>query len=164
MAKYTICPAIAHGLEAEVGSIAEGKLADLVLWQPKFFGVRPDVVLKAGMVAWAAIGDPNASIPTPEPVLSRPMFSASPQVAAESSIAFTSRAAIEAGFAERAELGANVLATESVTGRSKADLPENDALPRIEVDPERFCVRIDGTEVEPVPASEVPMARRYFLF
>ena len=164
VAKYTICPAIAHGLEAEVGSIAEGKLADLVLWQPKFFGVRPDVVLKAGIVAWAAIGDPNASIPTPEPVLSRPMFSASPQVAAESSIAFTSRAAIEAGFAERAELGANVLATESVTGRSKADLPENDALPRIEVDPERFCVRIDGTEVEPVPASEVPMARRYFLF
>lgn len=164
VAKYTICPAVAHGLEAEVGSIAKGKLADVVLWQPQFFGVRPDVVLKAGLVAWAATGDPNASIPTPQPVLTRPMFAASPRVAAESSIVFTSRAAIEAGFANQAELGATVLAAEAVTGRGKVDLPENDALPRIDVDPESFTVRIDGAEVEPVPAAQVPMARRYFLF
>ncbi|MDA8398870.1 MAG: urease subunit alpha [Actinomycetota bacterium] len=164
VAKYTICPAVAHGLDAQVGSIAAGKLADLVLWQPKFFGVRPDVVLKAGMVAWAATGDANASIPTPQPVLARPMFGASPRVAAESSIAFIAPTALDGGLAERLELGSTAVATERVSELTKADLPENTVLPRIEVDPDRFSVRIDGDEVEPIAATEVPMARRYFLF
>jgi urease subunit alpha len=164
VAKYTICPAVAHGLEEHVGSVEVGKLADLVLWEPKFFGVRPDVVLKGGMVAWAAVGDANASIPTPEPVLPRPMFGAAPRVAAAGSIAFVSPLALDTGIAERLGLGAAVVATARVTGRGKADLPENDALPRIEVDPERFTVRIDGDDVEAVPAPELPMAQRYFLF
>ena len=164
VAKYTICPAVAHGLEAQVGSIAEGKLADLVLWDPVFFGVRPDVVIKGGMVAWAAMGDANASIPTPQPVMARPMFGASPSVAAASSIAFVSPGAFEDGIAERLALGATVVPTEPVTGRGKASMPENDALPRIEVDPERFVVRIDGEEIVPAPARELPLAQRYFLF
>jgi urease subunit alpha len=164
IAKYTICPAVAHGMEEHVGSVEVGKLADLVLWEPKFFGVRPDVVLKGGMVAWAAVGDANASIPTPEPVLPRPMFGAAPRVAAAGSIAFVSPLAFDTGITERLGLGAAVVATARVTGRGKADLPENDALPRIEVDPERFTVRIDGDDVEAVPAPELPMAQRYFLF
>jgi urease subunit alpha len=164
VAKYTICPAVAHGLEAQVGSIAEGKLADLVLWDPVFFGVRPDVVIKGGMVAWAAMGDANASIPTPQPVMARPMFGASPSVAAASSIAFVSPGAFEDGIAELLALGATVVPTEPVTGRGKASMPENDALPRIEVDPERFVVRIDGEEMVPAPARELPLAQRYFLF
>jgi urease subunit alpha len=164
VAKYTICPAVAHGLEAQVGSIAEGKLADLVLWDPKFFGVRPDVVIKGGMVAWAAMGDANASIPTPQPVMARPMFGAAPWVSAKGSIAFVSPGAFADGIAERLGLQSMVVPTEPVTGRGKADLPENDALPRIEVDPERFVVRIDGEEIVPAPAAELPMAQRYFLF
>jgi urease subunit alpha len=164
IAKYTICPAVAHGLDAEVGSIAEGKLADLVLWDPVFFGVRPDVVLKAGMVAWAAMGDANASIPTPQPVLARPMFGASSPVAAASSVAFVSPLAYESGIAERLALGSRVAATEPVSGRTKATMPENDALPHIEVDPERFIVRVDGEEMVPEPVSSLPMAQRYFLF
>ena len=164
VAKYTICPAVAHGLESHVGSIAEGKLADLVLWDPVFFGVRPDVVIKGGMVAWAAMGDANASIPTPQPVMARPMFGASPSVAAAGSIAFVSPGAFEDGIAERLALGATVVPTEPVTGRGKASMPENDALPRIEVDPERFVVRIDGEEIVPAPARVLPLAQRYFLF
>jgi urease subunit alpha len=164
VAKYTICPAVAHGLEAQIGSIAEGKLADLVLWDPVFFGVRPDVVIKGGMVAWAAMGDANASIPTPQPVMARPMFGASPPVASASSITFVSPGAFEHGIAERLALGATVVPTESVAGRGKASMPENDALPRIEVDPERFVVRIDGEEIVPAPVRELPLAQRYFLF
>ncbi|MCL4413810.1 MAG: urease subunit alpha [Actinobacteria bacterium] len=164
VAKYTICPAVAHGLDAEIGSVAEGKLADLVLWDPRFFGVRPDVVIKGGMVAWAALGDANASIPTPEPVLARPMFAGSGSVAAERSIAFVSPVSLEAGISEQLGLEASLRPTANVSGRMKTDLPENDCLPRIEVDPERFTVRIDGEEVEPVPAVELPLAQRYFLF
>jgi urease subunit alpha len=164
VAKYTICPAVAHGLEGQVGSVEEGKLADLVLWDPAFFGVRPDVVLKGGMVAWAAMGDANASIPTPQPVMARPMFGASPPVAAASSLAFVSPGAYEDGIAERLALGATVVPTEPVSGRGKSSMPENDALPRIEVDPERFTVTVDGEEIVPAPVSELPMAQRYFLF
>jgi urease subunit alpha len=164
VAKYTICPAVAHGLEAEVGSIAEGKLADLVLWDPIFFGVRPDVVIKGGMVAWAAMGEANASIPTPQPVMARPMFGASPAVAAAGSLAFVSPGAFAAGIAEQLALGATVVPTVPVSGRGKSSMPENDALPRIEVDPERFVVRIDGEEIIPAPVRQLPMAQRYFLF
>jgi urease subunit alpha len=164
VAKYTICPAVAHGLEAEIGSVEVGKLADLVLWEPGFFGVRPHVVLKGGLVAWAAIGDANASIPTPEPVLPRPMWGALAVPAAANSLAFVAPAALEAGLAERLGLGRRLVAVANVRSRTKADLPENDCLPDIAVDPESFSVRIDGALVEAAPAHLLPMAQRYFLF
>ena len=164
VAKYTICPAVAHGLEDEVGSVEPGKLADLVLWEPAFFGVRPHAVLKGGMVAWAAMGDANASIPTPQPVLPRPMWGAAPVVAAATSLAFVSPAAVENMLADRLAVRRALVPVADVRGRGKADLPLNDALPRIEVDPDTFTVRIDGEPVEAAPATELPMAQRYFLF
>jgi urease subunit alpha len=164
VAKYTICPAVAHGLDAEIGSVEAGKLADLVLWDPAFFGVRPHAVLKGGMVAWAAMGDANASIPTPQPVLPRPMWGASPGVAARTSVSFVAPAALEDGLADRLGLARPLVPVADVRRRGKADLPENTALPRIEVEPDTFTVRIDGDVVEPAPAAELPMAQRYFLF
>jgi urease subunit alpha len=164
VAKYTICPAVAHGLEAEIGSVEEGKLADLVLWHPAFFGVRPHAVLKGGMVAWAAMGDANASIPTPQPVLPRPMFGAFGAAAPATSIAFVAPAALDAGLADRLAVRRRLVATADVRRRSKADLPENDALPAIAVDPDTFTVSIDGVAVEPAPAATLPMAQRYMLF
>ncbi|MCU1494394.1 MAG: ureC [Acidimicrobiaceae bacterium] len=164
VAKYTICPAVAHGLEREVGSVEAGKLADLVLWQPAFFGVRPHVVVKGGMIAWANIGDASASIPTPQPVLPRPMFGASPRVAAASSIAFVARDAIDAGLAELLALGRPMIAVENVRRRAKTDMVNNDALPHIQVDVDSFEVTIDGEPIEPAPAAVLPMAQRYFLF
>ena len=164
VAKYTICPAVAHGLEAEVGSVAAGKLADLVLWDPRFFGIRPHVVIKGGMIAWAAMGDANASIPTPGPVLPRPMFGAYGRVPAATSLAFVAPAALDGGLADRLMVDRRLVAVGDTRGRSKADLPENSALPRIEVEPDTFTVRIDGEVVEPQPASELPMTQRYFLF
>ncbi len=164
VAKYTICPAVAHGLDAEVGSVAVGKLADLVLWDPAFFGVRPHVVLKGGMIAWAAMGDANASIPTPQPVLPRPMFGASPAAAAATSVAFVAPAALEAGLGERLDVRRRLVPTADVRRRGKAALCENDALPDIRVDPETFTVAIDGEDVVADPATELPLAQRYFLF
>jgi urease subunit alpha len=164
VAKYTICPAVAHGLEGEVGSVEVGKLADLVLWEPAFFGVRPHVVVKGGFIAWAAMGDPGASIPTPQPVLSRPMWGAEPVSAAQSSVHFVAPAAIEDGIGERLAARRRLVPVANVRARSKADLPNNDATPRIEVDPDTFTVRIDGEVVEPAPAESLPMAQRYFLF
>jgi len=164
VAKYTICPAVAHGLEAEIGSVEVGKLADLVLWEPAFFGVRPHAVLKGGMIAWAAMGDANASIPTPQPVLPRPMFGASPLAAAATSVAFVAPAAIDGGLADRLAVRRPLVAVADVRRRTKADLPENDALPDITVEPDTFTVRIDGDIVDPQPAAELPMAQRYFLF
>ncbi|HLI15582.1 MAG TPA: urease subunit alpha [Acidimicrobiales bacterium] len=164
VAKYTICPAIAHGLEAEVGSVEPGKLADLVLWSPAFFGVRPHVVLKSGMIVWAHLGDANASIPTPEPVLARPMFGAAARVAAELSVAFVAPAALERGVADQLDLRRRLAPVADVRRRTKADLPNNGATPEIRVDPDSFSVRIDGEEVEPVPATTLPLAQRYFLF
>ncbi len=162
VAKYTIAPAVAHGLEREIGSVETGKLADLVLWQPAFFGVRPDVVLKGGMIAWAAMGDANASIPTPQPVLPRPMFGAA--AASATSVHFVAPAALEAGLATRVGVRRPFVAVEDVRRRTKADLPNNDALPDIRVDPDSFTVTIDGDVVEPQPVDELPMAQRYFLF
>jgi len=164
VAKYTICPAVAHGLEAEVGSVEPGKLADLVLWEPAFFGVRPHAVLKGGMIAWAAMGDANASIPTPQPVLPRPMFGAAPAAAAATSLAFVAPAALEDGLGDRLAVRRRLVAVADVRRRTKADLPENDALPDIAVEPDTFTVRIDGEVVEAAPATELPMAQRYFLF
>jgi urease subunit alpha len=164
VAKYTICPAVAHGLEGEIGSVEVGKLADLVLWEPAFFGVRPHAVIKGGMIAWAAMGDANASIPTPQPVLPRPMFGASPRAAAATSVAFVAQAALDDGLADRLGLGRLLVAVADVRRRTKADMAENDALPDITVEPDTFTVRIDGEVVEADPARVLPMAQRYFLF
>jgi urease subunit alpha len=162
VAKYTIGPAVTHGLDGEVGSVQPGKLADLVLWEPAFFGVRPHVVLKAGVIAWANMGDANASIPTPQPRLPRPMFGAFGAMPARLGVHFVSPAALEAGLADRYER--RLVPVKDVSGLSKASLPENDALPRIDVDSETFAVRVDGELIEPQPAAELPMAQRYFLF
>ncbi|MGJ6124149.1 urease subunit alpha [Mycolicibacterium sp. Y3] len=164
VAKYTICPAVAHGLDDEIGSVEVGKLADLVLWEPAFFGVRPHAVLKGGMIAWAAMGDANASIPTPQPVLPRPMFGATPVAAAATSVHFVAPQAIEDGLADRLDIRRKLVAVKNVRKIGKADMPLNDALPRIEVDPDTFTVRIDGDVWAEQPAAELPMAQRYFLF
>jgi urease subunit alpha len=164
VAKYTINPAIAHGIDHEVGSVEVGKLADLVLWEPKFFGVRPHMVLKGGFAAWAAMGDANASIPTPQPVLARPMFGAAPRVAAASSVHFVSQAAIDDGLAEKLGLSRPLLPVADTRRRGKADMILNDTLPRVTVDPDSFAVHVDGDLVEPHPVTELPMSQRYFLF
>jgi urease subunit alpha len=164
VAKYTICPAVTHGMAAEIGSVEVGKLADLVLWEPAFFGVRPHAVVKGGMIAWAAMGDANASIPTPQPVLPRPMFGAAPVAAAATSVHFVAPQAIEDGLAGRLDIRRRLVAVENVRGVGKADMPRNDATPTIEVDPDTFTVRIDGQVWEEQPAVELPMAQRYFLF
>ncbi|CAN5546136.1 urease subunit alpha [soil metagenome] len=164
VAKYTICPAIAHGFDHEIGSIEVGKLADLVLWEPAFFGVRPHAVIKGGMIAWAAMGDANASIPTPQPVLPRPMFGASPAAAAATSVHFVAPQAIEDGLADRLDIRRRLVAVGNTRKVGKADMINNDALPSIEVDPDTFTVRIDGEVWAEQPATELPMAQRYFLF
>ncbi len=164
VAKYTICPAVAHGMDHEVGSVEVGKLADLVLWEPAFFGVRPHAVLKGGMIAWAAMGDANASIPTPQPVLPRPMFGAAPAAAAATSVHFVAPQAIEDGLADRIAVNRRLVPVGNVREIGKAQMPLNDAQPRIEVDPDTFTVRIDGQVWEEQPATELPMAQRYFLF
>jgi urease subunit alpha len=164
VAKYTICPAVANGLAAEVGSVEVGKLADLVLYDPRFFAVRPAVVVKGGMIAWAQMGDANASIPTPQPILPRPMFGAAPRAAASTSLSFVSTAAIDDGLPDRLGLRRRLVAVTDTRRLTKADLPENDALPVITVDPDRFTVSIDGEVVTEDPVRELPMAQRYFLF
>ena len=164
VAKYTICPAVAHGLDHEIGSVEVGKLADLVLWEPAFFGVRPHAVIKGGMIAWAAMGDANASIPTPQPVLPRPMFGAAPAAAAATSVHFVSQHAVDDGLADRLAVNRRLVAVKNVRGVGKAQMPLNDALPEIKVDPDTFTVRIDGEVWQEDPAAELPMAQRYFLF
>jgi urease subunit alpha len=164
VAKYTICPAVAHGLASEIGSVEVGKLADLVLWEPAFFGVRPHAVVKGGMIAWAAMGDANASIPTPQPVLPRPMFGAAPAAAAATSVHFVSPQAIDDKLADRLAVTRRLVPVSDVRKIGKADMPGNDAMPRIEVEPDTFTVRIDGEVWQEQPAAELPMAQRYFLF
>jgi urease subunit alpha len=164
VAKYTICPAVAHGIAGEVGSVEPGKLADLVLWDPRTFGVRPHVVLKGGMIAWAQMGDANASIPTPQPQLPRPMFGAYGKVPAQTSVHFVAPAAIEAGLAGQLAVDRRLMAVTDTTQLTKADMPENTALPDIRVDPDTFTVSVDGEVWEPEPVRELPMAQRYFLF
>jgi urease subunit alpha len=160
VAKYTICPAVAHGLDAEIGSVEPGKLADLVLYEPAFFGVRPALVIKGGVIAWAQMGDANASIPTPQPVWGRPMFATGPGT----SLTFVAPAALEAGLAERLDAAKPMVAVSDTRRLSKDDLPNNTARPRIDVDPDSFEVRVDGDLVSEDPAPVLPMAQRYFLF
>jgi urease subunit alpha len=164
VAKYTINPAIAQGLSSEIGSVETGKLADLVLWDPAFFGVKPRLVIKGGQIAYAQMGDANASIPTPQPVLPRPMFGALGRAASAGSFNFVAEAAIEDGLPERLALHKEFVAAANTRGVTKADMRENDALPRVEVDADTFTVTIDGEPVEPAPATELPLAQRYFLF
>ncbi|MGY1729359.1 urease subunit alpha [Geodermatophilus sp. SYSU D01062] len=164
VAKYTICPAVAHGIDGEVGSVEPGKLADLVLWDPRFFGVRPHAVLKGGVIAWAQMGDANASIPTPQPQLPRPMFGAYGRVPARTSLHFVAPAALEAGLGDRLAVDRRLAAVTDTTRLTKADMPENTALPEIRVDPDTFTVTVDGEVWEPEPVRELPMAQRYFLF
>ena len=162
VAKYTICPAVANGIDADVGSVEVGKLADLVLWEPKFFGVRPHVVVKGGFVAWANMGDANASIPTPQPILPRPMFGAAPAVAARTSVSWVSPVALEADL--DLAISRSLVPVRDCRSITKSDLPENTAMPDIHVDPDTFAVTIDGDSVEEMPAESLPMAQRYFLF
>lgn len=164
VAKYTICPAVAHGLESEIGSVEVGKMADLVMWQPATFGIRPSTVIKGGMAASAALGDPNASIPTPQPVLPRPGFNSHSPSASSTSVAFVSQAAIDDGLADRLRINRDLVAVNDCRSRTKEDLPENGAMPKIEVDPDTYGVKVDGELIEHAPATEVPMAQRYFLF
>ncbi len=164
VAKYTIAPAVTHGLASEIGSVEAGKLADLVLWEPAFFGVKPHVVLKSGVIVSANMGDANASIPTPQPLLPRPMFGSFGSLPARLGRSFVSAVALADGLGDRWESERPLLPTADVSGLSKADLPENDALPSIDVDSETFEVRIDGELIEPAPVAELPMAQRYFLF
>jgi urease subunit alpha len=164
VAKYTINPAITHGIARHVGSVETGKLADLVLWKPAFFGVKPELVLKGGAIAWAQMGDPNASIPTPEPVYGRPMFASFGGATASTSLTFVSKAAHEAGIGERLHLAKKTIPVENTRAISKRDLLLNDTLPRIEVDPETYEVRVDGELATCEPAAVLPLAQRYFLF
>ncbi|MFJ9740724.1 urease subunit alpha [Streptomyces sp. NPDC101166] len=164
VAKYTINPALAQGLAREIGSVETGKLADLVLWEPAFFGVKPHLVIKGGQIAYAQMGDANASIPTPQPILPRPMYGATGRAPAANSFNFVAPLAIEDGLPERLQLGKRFVAIDSTRGVTKADMRENDARPRVEVDPDSFAVRVDGELVEATPAAELPMAQRYFLF
>ncbi|MBA4021056.1 MAG: urease subunit alpha [Gordonia sp.] len=164
VAKYTICPAIAHGLDDEIGSIEVGKLADLVLWEPAFFGIRSHAVIKGGAIAWAAMGDANASIPTPQPSLPRPMFGASPRLAAATSLSFVAQQALDDGLSDRLELDRRLSAVKNVRRVGKSDMPNNAAQPEITVDPDSFTVTIDGQVWDQQPATSLPMAQRYFMF
>jgi urease subunit alpha len=165
LAKYTINAAIVHGLAKHIGSIEVGKLADLCLWSPAFFGVRPDLVIKCGTIAAAPMGDPNASIPTPQPVHYRPMFGAFGRSLTESAVTFVSRAAFEAGIGDKLGLGKTLLPVENTRGGiGKAAMIHNSAMPAIEVDPETYEVRADGELLTCAPADVLPMAQRYFLF
>ena len=162
IAKVTICPAQTHGLDDEVGSIEPGKLADLCLWDPAFFGIRPHVVVKGGVIAWGQMGDANASIPTPQPVWMRPMFGAS--LGPQTSVSWVAPAALEDGLADRLAVRRRLVPVRNMRGLTKTDLRENGALPVIEVDPRSFEVRIDGTVVVEDPVSVLPLAQRYRLF
>jgi len=164
VAKYTINPALTHGIAHEVGSIEPGKLADLVLWKPAFFGVKPEIVLKGGFIASSVMGDANASIPTPQPVLYRPMFGSFGAAAPSTSLLFTSRAALENETLPIPHLRKRPVAVENCRSIGKSGMIHNAAMPKIEVDPETYEVRADGELLTCEPAAELPLAQRYFLF
>ncbi len=164
VAKVTVNPAITHGIAHEVGSVEVGKLADLVLWEPAFFGVVPELVLKSGMISFAQMGDPNASIPTPEPVLLRPMFGALGGAQADTAVTFLSQAAVDDGLPERIGLTRRCVAVTGTRAVGKADMVRNDATPDIRVDPETYVVTVDGERAYAEPVDVLPMAQRYSLF
>jgi urease subunit alpha len=164
IAKYTINPAITHGIANQVGSIESGKLADICLWKPAMFGVKPEIVIKGGAIAYAQMGDPNASIPTPQPVYMRPMFGSYGGARTATSLSFVSQAAIQAGIPEQIGLQKKAIAVSNTRNLSKADMKLNAALPNIEVNPETYEVRADGELLTCEPAKVLPMTQRYFLF
>ena len=165
IAKYTINPAIAHGMARHIGSVEAGKLADLVVWSPAFFGVKPDMVIKGGVIAAALMGDPNASIPTPQPVHYRPMFGAYGKARTNSSLTFVSKAAVANGLAGKLGVAKELVAVENTRGGiGKASMIHNSATPKIEINPETYEVRADGQLLVCEPAKVLPMAQRYFLF
>ncbi|MBE9113575.1 urease subunit alpha, partial [Nodosilinea sp. LEGE 07298] len=164
VAKYTINPAITHGIADHVGSIEAGKLADICLWRPAFFGVKPEIVIKGGAIAWAQMGDPNASIPTPQPVHMRPMFGSFGGAIAATSFSFISQAAIELGIPEQIGLAKATAAVANCRNLSKADMKLNAYQPQMEVNVETYEVRADGELLTCEPADVLPMAQRYFLF
>ncbi len=164
VSKYTINPAIAHGVSHEIGSVEVGKFADLVLWKPAFFGVKPEMIVKGGFIAWSVMGDANASIPTPQPVIYRPMYGSYGRAVQSTSLTFVSKAALEAGVPAKLGLKKHFSAVKKCRGLSKTDMIHNDALPKIEVDAETYEVRADGVLLTCEPATVLPMAQRYFLF
>ncbi|MEU7316625.1 urease subunit alpha [Streptomyces sp. NPDC007083] len=164
VAKYTINPAVAQGMDAEIGSVEPGKLADLVLWDPAFFGVKPQLVLKSGQIASAQMGDANASIPTPQPVLPRRMFGGTGRAPGANSVNFVTQTALDDGLPDRLPLSKRFVAVRDTRPVTKSDMRQNDARPDVRVDPDTFTVTIDGTPVDPAPAASLPMAQRYFLF
>jgi urease subunit alpha len=164
IAKYTINPAITHGVAQEVGSIEAGKLADLVIWKPAFFGVKPEVVIKGGLIAYANMGDPNASIPTPQPTFYRPQFAAHGRARNSTCVTFISQLALDNGFLDHLSLSKRLVPVRNTRAISKRDLLWNSSLPKIEVDPETYTVKADGRELRCEPASTLPMTQRYFLF
>ena len=164
IAKYTINPAIAHGISHEVGSIEAGKLADLVLWKPAFFGIKPALIIKGGMIAAAPMGDPNASIPTPQPVHYRPMFGAFGRAREATSVTFVSQAFTETKLAEHLRLAKRLVPVSGTRNVTKHDMVLNSYLPEMEVDPETYEVRADGQLLTCEPAEVLPLAQRYALF
>jgi len=164
VAKYTINPAVTHGMASEIGSIEPGKLADLVLWKPAFFGVKPEMVVKGGFIAWSAMGDPNASIPTPQPVLYRPMFGSFGAATAATGITFVSQVSLSAGLPQRLGLKKMIASVRNCRHIGKKDMVHNSATPGIAVDPETYEVRVDGELITCEPARVLPLAQRFFLF
>ncbi len=164
VAKYTINPAITHGIAQHVGSIEKGKLADIVLWEPAFFGAKPAMIIKGGFIAYAQMGDANASIPTPQPYMMRPMFGAFGRAPFNTSLTFLSKAAFDRGVHRTLGLGKQAAFVSDCRTIGKKDMVHNDYVPRIEVDPETYTVKADGEVLTCEPASELPMTQRYFLF
>mmetsp|Transcript_23272 Transcript_23272/g.38973 ORF Transcript_23272/g.38973 Transcript_23272/m.38973 type:complete len:240 (+) Transcript_23272:1-720(+) len=164
LAKYTSNPCIAHGIFNEIGSIAVGKLADLVLWKPAYFGAKPEMVIKGGYICWAQMGDPNASIPTPQPVQGRMMFAGRGVAASQSSIAFVSKRCVDSGVAKGYNLKKKTMAVRGTRNIGKSSMLLNDNCPKITVDPETYTVTADGVHLTCAPADSVPLAQRYFLF
>jgi urease subunit alpha len=164
VAKYTINPAIAQGISHIVGSIEVGKLADLVIFKPALFGVKPELVLKGGFIAWANMGDPNASIPTPQPTFYRPQFGATARGIGSTCLTFVSEASLHSGRVKELGLRRRLEPVKNCRKIGKRDMVHNDALPEIEVDPETYTVKADGVHLTCEPAKVLPMAQRYFLF
>jgi urease alpha subunit len=164
IAKYTINPSIAHGIAEHVGSVEVGKLADLVLWDPAFFGAKPEMVIKGGHIAWAQMGDSGASIPTPQPLQGRPMFASRSRAASNCSIAFVSQSCVDSGVAASYRLQKPTVAVRNTRSIGKRDMVLNDALPTIRVDPETYEVTADGELLTCAPAHVLPLAKRYFLY
>ncbi|MGL6269299.1 MAG: urease subunit alpha, partial [Chitinophagaceae bacterium] len=164
VSKYTINPAIAQGISEYVGSIELGKMADLVLWKPSLFGVKPEIIIKGGMIIAAKMGDPNASIPTPQPVFYRPMFGAHGKALHKTCATFVSQVSLDKGIVQGYNLKRMVLPVKNCRNIGKKDLIHNDATPNIEVNPENYKVTVDGEHITCEPMSELPLAQRYFLF